>query len=76
MEQLMTMFGDVVEFLINDMEAGSGVLRHRLQDQLVNLKDRARIKMQLAACVEFGKPFAKSTYLLDGEGPLRLKAQE
>ena len=78
MEQLHDMFGDVKKFLTgNEVDGEShGVVRRRLKATIEDPETRARLQMQLAVAVEFGRPFANATYKLEGDGALCLEAYE
>ena len=75
MQQLHDLFGDVVEFLLADVE-NPGALRQRLRNRFENLEVRAQLQMQLAVVVEFCYPLVRATYVLEGDGPLVFTAYE
>ena len=51
----------------------------RLEQSLSFFSDsskKAKIQIELAAIVDYGKPFVKATYKLEGDGPLALECCE
>ena len=76
MEQLHDLFGDVVEFLLATPQSDSSVTRRRLKEKVQGLESRARLQMQLAVVVKFGRPFADSTYRVEGDGALCVQAYQ
>ena len=73
MHQLMTSFGDVESFLTshNDMAPATTT---KLLSILANKKDT--LKVELAAVIDAGEPLVKTTYYLEGDGPLSLNCYE
>ena len=71
--QLMTSFGDVESFLTshNDMAPATTT---KLLSVLANKKDT--LKVELAAVIDAGEPLVKTTYYLEGDGPLSLNCYE
>ena len=75
MDQILSLFGDVKEFL----EAAAtpvGAVRRGLMNVINDLRTRAELQMQLAVTVEFCRPVVQATYKLEGDGPLSFTAYE
>ena len=75
MKHMHDAFGDVLPFLEdNDLPASS----QKLLDVLNDPPKSRKLQMELAITVDFGEPFVKATYILEGDidGPLALSAYE
>lgn len=73
MKQMMDAFGDVKHFLEdNDLAPTKQKLIAILNDPPKSRK----LQVELAITIDFGEPFVKATYNLEGDGPLALSAYE
>ena len=75
MEQLLVQFGDVAPFLQRD-EVGSRATVMRLRNILSDISKKTYLQIELAAVIDFGRPFVTATYNLEGDGALVLKCYE
>ena len=76
-QQLMVHFGDLEPFLQrNDDIAPAPCTRAKLLPFFSDQQRKATLQIELAATIDFGKPFVKATYNLEGDGPLALKCYE
>ena len=75
MEQLMVQFGDVAPFLQWD-EVGSPSTVMRLRNILSDVTKKAYLQIELAAVIDFGRPFVTTTYKLEGDRALVLQCYE
>ena len=75
MEQLLVQFGDVAPFLQRD-EVGSRATVMRLRNILSDISKKTYLQIELAAVIDFGRPFVIATYNLEGDGALVLKCYE
>ena len=71
----MWQFGDLDGFIKRNDDA-SPVTRGKLLALFSNLTKKATLQVELAAIVDFGEPFVKATYRLEGNGPLALDCFE
>ena len=69
MEQLLVQFGDV-EKLLKNKNLGSPHIRSKLLAIFTDTQKKAFLEIELAAIVDWGKPFVTATYSLEGDGPL------
>ena len=69
MEQLLVQFGDVEKFLKNE-NLRSPHIRSKLLAIFTDTLKRAFLEIELAAIVDWGKPFVTDTYSLEGDGSL------
>ena len=60
---------DVEKFLKNE-NLGSPHIRSKLLAIFTDTQKRAFLEIELAAIVDWGKPFVTATYSLEGDGPL------
>lgn len=67
LEQLLVQFGDVLPFLQNE-DIGSPVTKSKLLAFFTDAQKRAFLEIELAAVVDWGQPFVKATYSLEGDG--------
>lgn len=75
MEQLLVQFGDVEPFLCRD-ELGSSITTAKLLAVLTDPNKKLYLVLELAAVVDYGRPFITATYTLEGDGPLVLVYHE
>ena len=73
--QLLLQFGDVASFLQNNEDVAQAT-RAKLLPWFSNNQKKIALQIELAAIVDFGEPFVKATYRLEGDGPLALEAFE
>ena len=73
-KQLMVQFGDLEEFLKSSDV--SPTTRTKLLSFFSDSSKKANLQIELAAIVDYGKPFVKATYKLEGDGPLALECYE
>lgn len=71
----MEQFGDVDLFL-QRQEVGSPATVARLRNILSDNSKKTYLQIELAAVIDFGKPFVTATYNLEGGGPLVLQCYE
>lgn len=69
---MLDAFGEVHPFLENNDLPPAQKLLDILNDPPKNRK----LQMELAITIDFGEPFVKATYRLEGDGPLALNAYE
>jgi len=74
-KQLMWQFGDLDAFIKRNDDA-SPVTRGKLLAFFSNGTKKSTLQIELAAIVDFGEPFVKATYRLEGNGPLALDCFE
>ena len=74
-KQLLLQFGDIAPFLQNNEDIAPAT-RAKLLPYLLNDQKKIALQLELAAIVDFGEPFIKATYWLEGDGPLALEAFE
>ena len=74
-KQLMWQFGDLDVFIKRN-DDGSPVTRGKLLALFSNGTKRSTLQIELASIVDFGVPFVKATYQLEGNGPLALDCFE
>ncbi len=75
MHQIMVQFGDVMPFLTSD-DLGSSATRSHLLAIMQNTQQCQLLQAELAAVVDCGHPIVKTTYQLEGDGPLIFQAYE
>lgn len=68
MKQIMLCFGDVMPFLIENEDVGAA-FRPKLLDLLNNPHKSSCLRIELAATIDWGEPFVKACYYLEGERP-------
>ena len=73
--QLVVQFGDIEPFLSAHPEIGPS-LRSKLLDILHDPNQLGQLKMELAAVIDIGEQFVKTTYNLEGEGALMINCFE
>ena len=72
-KQMHDVFGDIAPFLEEESLAPT---HSRLLDILNDPSKCRKLQIELAVVVDAGEPFVKSTYRLEGDGPLVLAAYE
>ena len=75
LKQVSDYFGDVLPFLEGNVNL-SPATRQNLLDILENPQDLQDLHLELAAIVDDGIHFVKSTYSLEGDGPLIFSCYE
>jgi len=70
----MVQFGDLEEFLKNSDV--SPATRTKLLSFFSDSSNKDNLQIELAAIVDYGKPFVKATYKLEGDGPLAFECYE
>jgi len=73
-KQLMVQFGDLEEFLKSSDVCT--MTRTKLLSFFSDSSKKANLQIELAAIVDYGEPFVKTTYKLEGDGPLALECYE
>lgn len=73
--QLLVQLADIKPFLESNAEVGPSI-RPKLLGMISDNQTLARLKMELTTIVDVGEKFVKSTYNLEGDGPLVLKCFE
>ena len=71
-KQMMLQFGYLEDFLKNNSDV-SPATRTKL---LSFFADPSNLQVELAAITDYGEPFIKATYKLEGDGPLALECYE
>ena len=74
-EQVSIQFGDVLPFLRRE-DLGSAMTNAKLVTFFTDPQKKALLEVELAAIMDWGKPFVTATYLLEGDGPLALECYE
>ena len=75
MKQMFLYFGDIAPFL-NEIDDIGSALRPKLLDVLNNSQKCASLRIELAGIVDWGEPFVKACYFLEGDGPLAVDCYE
>ncbi len=71
MHQVMQFFGDIEPFLTVNADL-SPATRAKLLNYLSDASKNMLLQVELAAIIDWGEPFVKATYKLEGDGPLAL----
>ena len=74
-KQLMVQFGDLEEFLTSNSDI-SPTTRTKLLSFFSDSSKKANLQIELAATVDYGEPFVKAMYQLEGDGPLAIECYE
>ena len=74
-EQVSVQFGDVLPFLRRD-DLGSTATTAKLLTFFTDPQKKAQLEVELAAVIDWGRPFVTATYSLEGDGPLVLECYE
>ena len=69
MGNLLVQFADILPLLERNADLGPAS-RHKFLAILQDVQKSALLKVELAAVVDYGEPFVKGTYILEGDGPL------
>ena len=75
MKQMLLYFSDIAPFLNENDEIGSD-LQPKLLDVLNDVHKCASLHIELAGVVDWGEPFVKACYYLEGDGPLAVECYE
>ena len=73
-KMVMLYFGDIEPFLCQNDDIGPAT-----RPKLLSFADQqklALLQLEIAATVDWGEPFVKATYFLEGDGPLALTCYE
>ena len=71
----MLSFGDVEPFLLEHDDIGP-TLRPKLLVLFDDPHTKSKLQVEVAATIDWGEPFVKACYVLEGDGPLVLKCYE
>ena len=74
-KQLMVQFGDLEQFLKRNDDV-TPATRTKLLAFFSESSKKANLQIELAAIVDYGEPFVKATYKLEGDGPLAFECYE
>lgn len=74
-EQVAVQFGDVLPFLRKE-GLGSATTTAKLIQFFTDPQKKALLEVEIAATIDWGKPFVTATYSLEGDGPLALHCYE
>jgi len=74
-KQVMLSFGDVEPFLLENEDIGKS-LRPKLLAHFSDCQTKSKLQVEMAATVDWGEPFVKACYELEGDGPLALTCYE
>ena len=72
---VLVQFGDVQQFLQKE-DLGSPTTRAKLLALITDPNKKALLEIELAAVVEWGAPFVKATYTLEGDDALAVECYE
>ena len=75
MDQILVQFGDIEAFLRKE-DVGSNATHLKLLGFLTDVEKKAKLQLELAAVIDWGHPFVKATYRLEGDGPLAVDCYE
>ena len=74
-KMVLLYFGDIEPFLLRNEDIGPST-RPKLLSFFTDMHKRAILQLELAATVDWGEPFVKSSYFLEGDGPLCIDCYE
>ena len=74
-KQVMLYFGDIQPFLEENDDIGAA-LRPKLLSYLQIPQTNSKLQVEIAATVDWGEPFVKACYDLEGDGPLALQCYD
>ena len=74
-EQVAVQFGDVLPFLRKE-GLGSVTTTAKLIPFFTDLQKKALLEVEIAATIDWGRPFVTATYSLEGDGPLAFHCYE
>ena len=72
---VMLYFGDIEPFLVQNDDIGPAT-RPKLLAFFSDLQKQALLQLEIAATVDWGEPFVKACYFLEGDGPLTVDCYE
>ena len=75
MHQVLQFFGDIQPFLAENAHM-SPATRAKLLNYFSDSNKNKLLQVELAAIIDWGEPFVKATYKLEGDGPLALHCYE
>lgn len=71
----MLSFGDIEPFLLENEDVGP-TLRPKLLAFFSHPQTKSKLQVEIAATVDWGEPFVKACYRLEGDGPLAFDCYE
>lgn len=74
-KMVMSYFGDIEPFLHRNDDIGP-TLRPKLLSFFADQQQQGLLQLEIAATVDWGEPFVKACYFLEGDGPLALESYE
>ena len=74
-KMVLLYFGDIEPFLLRNEDIGPST-RPKLLSFFTDMHKRAILQLELAATVDWGEPFVKASYFLEGDGPLCIDCYE
>ena len=74
-KMVMLHFQDIEPFLRSNDDI-SPATRPKLLSFYDDQQKRGLLQLEIAATVDYGEPFVKATYFLEGDGPLALECYE
>ena len=74
-QKLMLYFGDIEPFLQLNNDIGPSV-RPKLLSFFSDMQRKANLQLEIAMTVDWGEPFVKACYFLEGDGPLAFECYE
>ena len=74
-KQVMVYFGDIEPFLEENEDIGPS-LRPKLLAFFHTSQTKSKLQIEIAATVDWGEPFVKACYDLEGDGPLAFECYE
>ena len=74
-KQVLLYFGDIEPFLRENEDIGPA-LRPKLIAFFEDHQTKSKLQIEIAATVDWGEPFVKACYHLEGDGPLALDCYE
>ena len=74
-KMVMVYFGDVLPFLQQNDDIAPNT-RAKLLSILNDAQSKCQLLLEMAATVDWGEPFVKACYTLEGDGPLALECSE
>ena len=74
-KQVMLYFSDIEPFLEENDDIGP-TLRPKLLAYFGDPQTKSKLQIEIAATVDWGEPFVKACYDLEGDGPLALECYE
>ena len=74
-KMLMLYFGEIEPFLQENDDIGHSI-RPKLLSFFTDAQKKANLQLEVALTVDWGEPFVKACYFLEGDGPLALECYE